>query len=71
MRSCVTRRRPQFLVASLARCPRQAKACPVGRQRRAVAAASAAAADAAVRFLLVLLYIRMGDNNLNKKYFRL
>jgi len=35
-------------LSMVARCPRQAAACPVGRQRRAAAAASAAAGAAAV-----------------------
>jgi len=40
----------------VARCPQQAAACPVGRQRRAAAAASVQ--------LRLLLYIEMGDKNL-------
>jgi len=43
-------------------CPRQAAACPVGRQRRAAAAASAAAGAAAVAAGAV--YIQKGDKNL-------
>jgi len=50
----------------VARCPRQAAACPVGQQGRAAAATSAAAvAGAAAIAPSAAVYIQMGDKNLS------